>query len=334
MPAAALPDFAKRVAVALALAALALFLWKIAPVLMLGFAGIVLATAVRAAAAPLARRLGLSHAWAVTIVFALFLLAVAGGSYLFGKRIAHETTALWDAVKDAGEKVHAKLDATPAGSWVLENLQGATDPEAMAKVFKGTVTVFGGLADVVLVFFLALYFAMDRATYRNGFLLLLPDAARDRVGGAIDAAGRALRLWLAGQLAAMLAVGVATAIGLWLVGVPLAIPLGILSGILDFVPFVGPLIAAVPGVMVAFAQGSDVALYATLVYVVVQFIEGHVVIPIAQKWAVEMPPVLGLMSIVAFGVVFGFIGVLFAMPLTVVMVVLIRKLWLPQANGA
>jgi predicted PurR-regulated permease PerM len=131
----------------------------------------------------------------------------------------------------------------------------------------------------------------------------------------------------------MLVVGVATSIGLWIAGVPMAIPLGILSGILDFVPFIGPLVAAVPGIMVAFTKGADVALYATLVYVVVQFIEGNVIMPIAQKWAVHMPPVLGLLSIVAFGLVFGLIGVLFAMPLTVVMVVLIKKLWLPEANG-
>lgn len=328
-----LPEFAKRVAVVLALVTLALFLWKIAPVLMLAFAGIVLATAVRSAAEPLSDRFGLSRGWAVTIVFALFLVLLVGGAYLFGKQIAHETTALWDAVKEAWDKVAEKLNETPAGSWIVEGLGGASDPEAMSKVAKGTLFVFGGLADVILVLFLALYFAIDRTTYRNGFLLLLPEGARDRTGKAIDASGRALRLWLVGQLGAMLVVGALTAIGLWVAGVPMAIPLGILSGILDFVPFIGPLVAAVPGIMVAFSQGTDVALYATLVYIIVQFIEGNVVMPIAQKWAVEMPPVLGLLSIVAFGLVFGLIGVLFAMPLTVVMVVLIKKLWLPEANG-
>lgn len=332
MPAATTAEFTRRVAITLGLVTLALFLWKIAPVLMLGFAGIVLATAVRAAAEPLTKRLGLSRTWAVSVVFALFLLVLVGGGYLFGKQITQETTALWDAVREAAQKVEARLEESPAGSWLVENLAGATDPEAMAKVFKGTVTVFGGLADIALVLFLALYFAVDRTTYRNGFLLLLPEGARTRVGNAVDASGGALRMWLVGQLGAMLVVGVATAIGLWIAGVPLAIPLGILSGILDFVPFIGPLVAAVPGVMVAFSQGTDVALYATLVYIVVQFLEGNVVMPIAQKWAVQMPPVLGLLSIVAFGIVFGPIGVLFAMPLTVVLVVLIRRLWLPEAG--
>jgi predicted PurR-regulated permease PerM len=203
----------------------------------------------------------------------------------------------------------------------------------MTKVLKGTATVFGGIADVILVLFLALYFAVDPNAYRHGFLLLLPAAAREKVGRALDASGKALRAWLGGQLLSMLAVGVLTALGLWIVGVPMAIPLGILSAILDFVPFVGPLLAAIPGLLVAFSQGPEVAVYAALVYFAVQFAEGHVILPMVQKWAVQLPPVLGLLSIVAFGLVFGVMGVLFAMPLTVVTVVLVQKLWIDNEKA-
>jgi predicted PurR-regulated permease PerM len=128
----------------------------------------------------------------------------------------------------------------------------------------------------------------------------------------------------------MLFVGVVTSIGLLLAGVPLAIPLGILSGVLDFVPVIGPFVAAIPGVLIAFAEGPQVALYAVLVYIAVQFIEGHFVIPLAQKWAVSMPPALALVAIVAFGVAFGLPGVLFALPLTVVAMVLVQKLYVER----
>jgi predicted PurR-regulated permease PerM len=168
--------------------------------------------------------------------------------------------------------------------------------------------------------------------YRNGFLLLLPEGARDRVGKALDASGRALRMWLRGQVLSMAAVGVLTALGLWAVGVPMAIPLGILAGILDFVPFIGPLAAAIPGILVAFSQGPQVALYAALVYLAVQFVEGNVIMPMAQQWAVNLPPVLGLLAIVAFGVVFGFLGVLFAVPLAVVVHVLVQRLWVQDVK--
>lgn len=131
----------------------------------------------------------------------------------------------------------------------------------------------------------------------------------------------------------MVAVGILTTVGLWIAGVPLAIPLGILSMILDFVPFIGPLLAAIPGILVAFSQGPEVAVYAALVYFGVQFVEGNVLMPMAQKWAVHMPPVLGLLSIVAFGLVFGVMGVLFAMPLTVVTMVLVQRLWIDNEEA-
>jgi predicted PurR-regulated permease PerM len=327
-----LPEYARRVVATIALVALALFLWKIAPVLMLAFAGIVFAGAVRAASSPLTRYARVPDAWAVAIVFLVFLVFVVGGGYAFGKTITTQTTELWDAIKDAATKVQEVMESSTMGAWVLEQARGGTDPEAMGKVFKGTVTVFGGVADVILVLFLALYFAVDPRTYRDGFLLLLPKGAREKAGDALDASGVALRRWLLGQLGAMSVVGLLTGLGLWAVGVPLAIPLGILSGLLDFVPLVGPLIAAIPGLLIAFAQGPEVALYAAIVYLAAQFVEGHLVLPIAQKWAVKLPPVLGLLAIVAFGLVFGFIGVLFAMPLTVVALVLVDRLWVKRLD--
>src|SRR3954468_22181102 len=139
----------------------------------------------------------------------------------------------------------------------------------MSGVAKGTVTVFGGVADLVLVLFLSMYLGVNPASYRNGFLLLLPPVHRERVGHALEEAGVALRKWLMGQLGAMLMVGVLTGLGLWLVGVPLAIPLGILSGLLDFVPVIGPFAGSLPGILIAFAQGPEMAMYAAGVYVTV-----------------------------------------------------------------
>jgi predicted PurR-regulated permease PerM len=150
---------------------------------------------------------------------------------------------------------------------------------------------------------------------------------------ALDEAGVALRRWLIGQLGAMAFVGVLTGIGLWAIGVPLAVPLAVLMMLLDFVPVIGPFMAAIPGVLIAFSQSPQLALYAAMVYVGVQFVEGHFVMPLAQKWAVALPPALALLGIVAFGLVFGLIGVLFAMPLLVVTVVAVNKLYIEPIEG-
>ena len=322
-----LPQFARYVLVVLGLLALLLFAAKIAPVLLLVFAGIVFAVAIRTASTPLARRTGLPDPWAVALVTFGAALLLLGGIYLFGKQVAAQAHELVTAVQTAWEKIQARVAEAPWGEWIVQSVQATDSSETMGKVAKGTFTAFGALADVILVMFLAAYLAADPKTYRRGLLSLMPEGARARVGEALDASGEALRKWLMGQLGAMLFVGTLTAIGLLIAGVPLAIPLGILVGVLDFVPVIGPFIAAIPGVLIAFAQGPQVALYALIVYVAVQFIEGHFVIPFAQKWAVQMPPALSLVAIVAFGVVFGLPGVLFALPLTVVAMVMVQKLY-------
>ena len=331
MPSLTIPQFARYALVALGLLALALLTVELSAVLMLTFAGIVLAAVIRAASTPLRNRTGMRDVWAVSIVSLAFAVILFGGFALFGQQVAAQAQELMTAIQSAWEKIQERVAESPFGTQVLESVKATSGgEETMSKVAKGTFTAFGALGDLVLVLFLAVYLAADPATYRNGLLLLLPKAARPRVGEALDAAGEALRKWLMGQLVAMLFVGVLTAIGLWIAGVPLAIPLGILSGVLDFVPVIGPFIAAIPGVLIAFGQSPQVALYAVIVYVIVQFIEGNVVMPLAQKWAVAMPPALALVAIVAFGVIFGIPGVLFALPLTVVLMVMVQKLYVER----
>jgi predicted PurR-regulated permease PerM len=269
-------------------------LWKIAPVFILAFAGIVFAEAIRAGGEVIAERTRLSETAGVMIVGGLALLALILAGWLFGKQIMHQTTELYGAIDAA---------------WVkLQEL----------------------IHNIALVIFLALYFAVDPRTYQRGLLHLFPLEARERVQNALRASSKALRKWMLGQLVAMSVVGVLTAIGLWLAGVPLAIPLGIIAGLLDFVPVVGPMMAALPGILIAFSASPETAFYAALVYIVVQFVEGNVVTPLAQRWAVSVPPALTLLGIVAFGLVFGVMGVLFAMPMLVVSMVLVQKLYVER----
>jgi predicted PurR-regulated permease PerM len=326
--------FARNVAIAIVLVALAVFVWKIAAVLLLVFAAIVFAAVIRSAATPLARRSGLPDAWAVGLVAFVLAAAILGALYLFGRHVLMQTEELWTALQGAWAKLQARFGDLPLVAAALEHgrtaFGAAADGDTVSKVAKGTFTAFGAIGDLVLVAFLAVYLAADPATYRNGLLLLVPRDLRPRVSAALDAAGSALRKWLVGQLGAMLFVGVLTTLGLWIAGVPMAIALGILSGVLDFVPVVGPMIAAIPGLVIAFAQGPEVALWAAAVYLTVQFVEGHLVIPIAQKWAVQMPPALALVAIVGFGLVFGLPGVLFALPLAVVTMVLVNKLYVER----
>jgi predicted PurR-regulated permease PerM len=329
----ALPLFTRYVFVVLAVGLLALLVLKLLPVLLLVFAGIVLAAALSAGADPLERRLHLHRAWAVTIVFVAFLLLLGFGFYFFGVQIAGQMEDLVSAVTDAWQKAHDYLENTRFFPTVMDRIPSAADSAAL-RVARETVTVFGALTNFVLVVVLAVYLAADPHTYRDGVLMLLPPHVRGEVGEAFDAAARALRRWLGGQLLSMVIVGACIGVGLALVGVRLAVPLGILSGVLEFVPLVGPLLAAVPGLLIAFAQGPDMALYALAVYVVVQFIEGHLIVPIVQKHVAALPPALTLVAIVAFGVLFGALGLLFAVPLTIVTMILVQRLYVAKLPAA
>ncbi len=326
-------EMARHVLVAIALVTLALVVWKIAPVLMLAFAALVLASMVRAASDPLARVTRLSEHGAVIVVVVLALALIGTGAWFFGRGIAAQADALWQALLAASRKAQSFLGDSAIGRAVMDNVQGGPSPEAMANVARSTVTVFGAIADIGVLLFLAVYLALDPQTYRRGLLRLVPVAVRPRVDHALLAAAIDLRKWLIGQLGAMVTVGLAIGIGLALVHAPLAAPLGVLSALLEFVPIVGPITATLVGVLIAFAQGPQTALYAAIVYVVVLFLEGNVIIPIAQKWAVALPPALGLVAIAIFGILFGPVGVLFAMPLMVVAVRLVDVLYVAALEG-
>ena len=142
---------------------------------------------------------------------------------------------------------------------------------------------------------------------------------------------RALRLWLKGQLIAMVAVGLLVGLGLWALGMPSALALGLLAGMLEFIPFAGPLIAAIPAILLALAVGPDMALWVLLLYFAVQQFEGYVLTPLVQQYAVDLPGVVLLFSLLAFGTLFGTLGLILAAPLTVVSYVLVKRLYVIEA---
>ncbi len=147
----------------------------------------------------------------------------------------------------------------------------------------------------------------------------------------MDESERALRMWLKGQLLAMLIVGAMTGAGLWLLGVQSWLVLGILAGFFEFIPFAGPILSAIPGILIALVHGPELALWTTLMYVFVQHSEAYLIQPLIQQYAVDVPAVVLLFSLLAFAVLFGPIGVLFAAPLTVVSYVLVKRLYVREA---
>ena len=202
-----------------------------------------------------------------------------------------------------------------------------------ARLISWTTTAAGALASLLLVVFGGAYLALDPRMYREGLVRLMPPPIRSEMDATLADAGQALRHWLAGQALAMLLVGTLTGIGLWLVGVPSAMALGFIAGLAEFVPILGPVLAAIPAILVASTQGGQVALLALLVIVVVQQLESNVITPLIAENTVSIAPAVALFAVVAMGVLFGPLGLLLGFPLTVVAHVAIKRLYLRDTLG-
>lgn len=299
-------------------------------VFILLFGGILLATLLRAVSSPLARATSLPERWALVAVVLVLMGLIGGTFFVIGERLAEQLSQLATQVPDAWTRAREAIQHSAIGRRLLEGLQQSGGGSVLSSVSRlggfasGTL---GALADAALVLFLGLFLAANPEIYKRGLLRLLPVRARRRSGEALDAAGNAMQRWLFGQLIAMTCVGLLTGLGLWMLGVPLALSLGVLAGLLDFVPFIGPIVAAVPAVLLGFMHTPTTALYVAVLYAVVQQIEGNVVVPLAQRWAVSLPPALCILSVIVFGLLFGFPGLLFATPLMVMMMVLVKTLY-------
>jgi predicted PurR-regulated permease PerM len=195
---------------------------------------------------------------------------------------------------------------------------------------SSTVAVLTGL---LLILFMSIYIGMDPKLYHRGLLHLFPHRVRPRAEEVLTAVGMTLRKWLMTQLVAMLVIGVVTTIALKLLGVKAALPLGIIAGLLEFIPMVGPLLSAIPAVAMGFVDSPQKAFFVVLAYTGIQFFENHLLIPILMKEGVDLPPVLTLIGLAIMSVVFGFLGMLVAVPLLAAILVAVKLLYVEDVVG-
>jgi len=315
------------------LVVLALLVWRIVDVFLLAFGAIVVAVLLRALAAAIARRTLLSTGWSLAV--AGLLVATVGllALVLFGSEVSAQLADLSQRVSGIVRGLEERFGAQGAGDRALQEISRVGGSGVLSNVAGVAATLVGGLANLVLVVFGGVYLAAEPRLYRDGAVKLVPQAHREQVAETMEAAGNALRLWLLGQLAAMVIVGVLTTLGLWVIGMPSVLALGLLAGITNFVPFVGPVIAAVPALLIALAEGGTMVLWALALYVLIQQIEGNLITPMIERKAVSVPPALVLFAIVALGLLFGPLGVVLGAPLTVVAYVAIKKLYVRETLG-
>ncbi len=317
-------QFVGRVLIVLALVSLFFLAWQLRSVLLMLFGAVVIATIFRALADILRKWLKLPDGLAVASSVIIILGSIGLLGLLFGQQMSQQFHLLGDVLPQAWKSFEARIGEFGMGEALRQGVLGGG---AFANVGKTLITVSSGVADLVVVIFAGIFLAAQPNFYRAGMIKLIPSGKRGLVAEAMIGSERALRLWLKGQLIAMVIVGLLTGIGLWFLGVPSALVLGLLAGLLEFVPFAGPIIAAVPALLIALAVSPDLALWVVLLYTAVQQVEGAVVQPLVQQYAVDLPGVILLFALIAFGTIFGLIGVVLAAPLAVVTYVLVKRLY-------
>lgn len=334
-PPPALPQLARATALVLLLVGLALLVAPLAHVLLLLFGAALIAVILRAIADPIGRLVSLPVSLRVIVALLLLIGVLAAIGWLFGVQITSQFNGLSQRLPQGWSGVREQLRGLPFGEQLLGAVQGMHfGGQAAFGRIAGWLGLIGNtLSNLLLVLFAGVYLALSPGLYRRGLIELFPKRHGERVGHAADTAARALKLWLVGQLVSMTIVGVLTGLGLWLVGAPSPLALGLIAGIFEFIPLVGPIIAAVPGVLVSLTAGPSTALWALLVYVVVQQIESNLVTPLVEKRAVSIPPVLTLIGLLALGVLLGPLGVVLSAPLAVVIFVLVKQLYVRGALG-
>lgn len=197
-------------------------------------------------------------------------------------------------------------------------------------IISSTLGAVGGL---LIVLFLAMYIAATPGLYREGMLHLVPHRHRDRAGEVLTALRDTLRQWLIARVMAMVIIGLITGGGLALIGVKGAAALGVLAGVLEFVPFFGPVVSAIPAIGIALVDSPQKALWVIGLYILVQQLEGNVVTPLLLERRLDVPPVLTIVAVAAFGVVFGVIGMLIAEPLLAAVLVTTKLLYVQDVVG-
>ena len=328
---AGVEHFARKVLVVIGLVALALLLWAERQVLLLLFGAALIGVLLRAAARRLHEWTGLPLGAALAVSAILLLGLIAGAVMVFGAEVSGQVTNLVNSLPAGLERLRDWLGADRVADLTQRMMpQGAT----IAGLVGSSVGILlSALTGLILALIGGLYLAANPGPYVRGTLMMLPADARRPAAVAMRRIGTALRRWIVAQLAAMIAVGVLTFIGLSLIGLPSALALAVIAGFLEFVPLAGPILAAIPALLIAATVGLDMVLWTLAVNIVVQQSENHLLIPMLMRRAVKIPPATTLFALFLLGAMFGPVGVLLGGPLTVAFYVAIREIWVKDTLG-
>ena len=326
---AAIRSEAKRAFVWIGMAAAFALVVVMAQPLLVIFGGLVFAAMIDGGARLIGRVLPIGRGWRVAIVLLLTVAFLSWTAYFAGSQIAAQAAALPAIVEAQAMQAFAWLTAH-GFAFESADLQSIAQQAlgGVSELTRAVGGVIGALTTLFLIIVLGIYIAIEPRLYERGLAWMLPRDGRDHFHGTAEQMGRALRRLLAGRLLGMGIEGVATWLLLQAYGVPMAALLGLLTGLLAFLPNIGAPISGVLMIMVGFSGGVDMGLYCIAVYFVVQIVDGNIIVPIVAKKTVDLAPALVLGAQLIMGALFGILGLALADPLVAMI-----KIWLERHSA-
>jgi predicted PurR-regulated permease PerM len=335
--------FARRVLVAtlvvVSVLLLLLLIWYAADLLMLVFAGVLISILLRTFTEFLVKHTRLGYVISLALVALGLVVLVVAISWLVLDRIIDQMKQLQVLLPQAVQNLKGYIGQYEWGRNAIDSLPNLNDwlaqrgSTVVSQLTGLASSTFGAVINILVVFIIGIYLASQPDLYARGLHRLVPVGYRDRLGEVLSVIDDALRRWLLGRFGLMIINGALTALGLWILRVPLAFTLGVLTGTLNFIPNFGPWIAAIPAVLIAFMQGPRQGVSVAVLYLVLQSLDGYLLTPLVDRKSVELPPVLTITAQVLLGVPFGFVGILLASPLTAVAMILVKMLYVEDLLG-
>jgi predicted PurR-regulated permease PerM len=313
--------------------------WITRELLLLLFAGVLFSIVLSATADWASRRLHLARSWALALTLLFSVVTFSFTVWLVGDRVSSEVQDLSQQLPDTAAALHERLAQHSWGRTVLRAMPSPEDlvshsSEVVNKSWSAVWGILGVAGSCLVIFFVGLYLAISPSLYRDTFARLFPVSSRPRIATTLEEVGVMLGRWMLGKLCLMSFVGLFTATGLWLLGIPLVLSLALLAAALDFIPNIGPIVSAIPALLLALLSGPMSVLWVALLYLAVQFIESYILAPMVQRRAVSLPPALLISAQVLLPMLFGFPGLVLATPLTVLLLVVVRKLYVESVLEA
>jgi predicted PurR-regulated permease PerM len=281
----------------------------------------------------------LSYRWAYWLVVVAFVAAVSTLVYSVGSHLPQQADLLWKELRSAAENL---ADRARDYQWAQRYLEGSAEGQAMltkaggilAELFRGMQSMLWAITGLAVIFFVGVYLAFEPELYVAGLLKLVSERHRDHAAEVLEELTSTLSRWILGRLISMALVGISTAVAMWILGVPLPGTLGVVAGLLTFIPNIGPILAAVPQALLALQVGTETALYVILFNIALQAVESYLFTPLIQKYEVQLPPALTIIVQLFMAVLAGTIGIMMAAPLTAATMVLVRTVYLQKQPAA